>query len=111
MTSKIAVKILLPMFMPNAFTPDNNGLNDTFKGFVTGNVEGVKYRMFVYSREGTQVYYEEGNEFSMMTGWDGTFKGQNCSSGVYIYMLYYEIMGYDGIEGEQLLKGSFTLLR
>ena len=111
MTSKIGVKILLPLFVPNAFTPDQDGLNDLFRGFITGNVEGVSYRLLIFSRVGTQVYEERGDDLSLMSGWDGTYEGTLCSSGVYVYYLYYEIMGYDGIEGEQLIKGTFTLLR
>ena len=111
MTTKVAVKILLPLFVPNAFTPGGDGVNDRFKGFVTGNVEGVRYRLLVYSREGTMVYEEKGSDLAYMDGWDGTFKGEQCNAGVYVYFLYYEIMGYDGREGEQLLQGTFTLLR
>lgn len=110
MTSTVSVKILLPLFVPNAFTPNQNGLNDHFRAFITGNVEGVKYRMFIYSREGTQVYSDQGNIASMV-GWDGTFHGEPCPTGVYVYYLYFEILGYDGIEGEQLLKGTLTLLK
>lgn len=110
MTSKIGVEIIIPMTLPNAFTPNGDGNNDFFK-VTFKDIKGVRYRLIIFARNGQQVYVEEGSDLSMMTGWNGECRGERCPAGVYVYYLFYEIMGYDGREGEQLLKGSVTLIR
>lgn len=66
------------LFMPDAFSPNGDGVNDFFapKGqFVD------KSRMIVYNRWG-QVLFETNNA---MEGWDGTVNGQPAVEGTYVY--------------------------
>ncbi|MDF1698127.1 MAG: PKD domain-containing protein [Saprospiraceae bacterium] len=98
------IEPLVTLHMPNAFTPNNDGLNDTFKG--KGFFDGFnKYQMNVWNRWGEKIY--ETNDPNQ--GWNGqkNNNGTNSPLGVYVYTITYE-----GPRGEQKeLKGHVTLIR
>lgn len=77
--------------LPNAFTPDGDGINDIF---------GKEHDLVIFNRWGQAVY--EGNE-----GWDGTHNGKNVSPGTYYYIL--EIIDHNN--QKTVLKGSVTVIR
>jgi gliding motility-associated-like protein len=88
------------MFIPNTFTPNGDGTNDTFTVRIT-NIS--TYLISVFNRYGAMVY--QGKD--MFTGWDGNYKGKPVPTGVY----YYTINAKD-IDGEEVKNsGSITLLR
>jgi gliding motility-associated-like protein len=92
----------LYFYMPTAFSPNGDGLNDVFRP--VGN-EIVEFLMLVYDRWGQLVF--ETQDFEK--GWDGTFKGALCEPGVYSYILTYGNSGSQG--GTQKIKGFVTLIR
>jgi gliding motility-associated-like protein len=67
-------------YVPNAFTPNGDGINDTFfaKGY---NVS--KYEMTIFDRWGEKLFHT--NELA--GEWDGTFKGQECKNDVYVWKI------------------------
>ncbi len=67
-------------YIPNTFTPNNDGVNDTFFGTGVGVVD---YQMVIFDRWGAQVF-ESG---SMDLHWDGTKNGRQVQIGVYTYMI------------------------
>ena len=75
------------VFLPNVFTPDNDGVNDAFAP-VSENVELLK--LMVYNRWGNQVFYTE----SMDEVWDGTYQGGDylCADGVYTWYISYKCL-------------------
>jgi len=73
-------------YMPNAFTPNADGLNDTF------GPEGVgldldDYQMHIYNRWGELVF----KSHDVNTGWDGKIEGTNKYEmmGVYVWVVYF----------------------
>ncbi len=71
----------LSIYIPSAFTPNGDGMNDTFG--VKG--EGIQdYRLLIYNRWGT-VLFESTNA---KTQWDGTFEGRPVETGTYVYLLF-----------------------
>lgn len=92
--------------IPNAFSPNGDGMNETF--FVLGNcVEEVKL-LRIFDRWGQQVF-EASNvpPSDPQFGWDGKYRGKEATSDVYIYSIIV-LMG----NGTQLeYKGDLTLLR
>ncbi|MBI1222528.1 MAG: PKD domain-containing protein [Bacteroidetes bacterium] len=88
------------LFVPNAFTPNNDQLNE---GFCPMGKYVYAYRMRIFSRWGEELFTTE--EFSHP--WDGTYKGQTCESGVYMYWV--DALGSDGKIYH--LSGNLTLLR
>jgi gliding motility-associated-like protein len=97
------------VMMPNAFSPNGDGLNDVFKPFghylnYPDQNDFVDYQFTVYNRHGQLVYRSEGNDHS---GWDGTFNGKRCNPGVFIYHL--TVIGSDGMVHHH--PGTVTLIR
>ncbi len=87
--------------MPNAFSPNGDGLNDVFK---IGNIKFEKMTEFkVFNRWGQCVY--NGND--PMQGWDGTFKGKLAASDTYYYLVKLTFPG--GVQKE--FKGDVILIR
>ncbi|TCD12507.1 T9SS type B sorting domain-containing protein [Pedobacter frigidisoli] len=88
------------IFIPNAFTPNNDGKNDIF--LIFGNTIASS-KMSIYTQWGQLIFQSD----NMATGWDGTFKGINQPIGVYVYMV--EVTFSDGTT--TMRKGTVTLIR
>jgi len=71
----------VPIYIPNAFTPNSDGLNDTFKPII--NTELVhRFHLAVYNKWGQRLF-ETSNAGK---GWDG----KDCLPGVYVWVISYE---------------------
>lgn len=82
----------LNLYIPSAFTPNGDGLNDTFG--VKG--EGINnYHIYIYNRWG-EVVFESTNPKQT---WDGKFKGNNSETGTYVYQLFAEGLSKKGKTG------------
>lgn len=68
--------------IPNAFTPDGDGLNDVFIAVYNNQKGGV---ISIYNRWGQRIY----NSTDLTKGWDGTFDGKTCEADVYVYTVDY----------------------
>jgi len=68
-----------PIPIPNAFTPNNDGLNDIFKP-LHSNVS--EYKMYIFNKFGEKVF--ESNDINI--GWDGYFKGKIIQDS-YVYKI------------------------
>jgi gliding motility-associated-like protein len=91
----------ITVFIPNAFTPNNDRVNDQFYPITSGIKE--MYAFKVFNRWGHEVYSTTNFE----QGWDGTFKGVPQQPGVYAW--YYRGLGID--EKIFFRKGTVTLIR
>jgi gliding motility-associated-like protein len=88
------------IFIPNAFSPNGDGINDHF---VPRSTILLSMRLQVYDRWGNKVF--ESNDPAQ--GWDGTYKGQPAQVDAYGY--HFTGTCTDG--GNITLKGNVTLLR
>jgi gliding motility-associated-like protein len=100
-TIKVTVVNNASFFVPTAFTPNGDGLNDFFRPVSVGYA-GLKY-FRVFNRWGQDVYVSE----SLETGWNGTLNGVMAEMGVYYWVIRY--VDRFGVEG--VVKGDVTLLR
>lgn len=91
------------IFLPNAFTPDDDGLNDVYKP-ITRDV--LSYHWQVYNRWGELIYEGRDNDF----GWDGTYRGQPAQAGVYLIQISYSFE-VGGIKKHLYDKGTIHLMR
>lgn len=92
------------LFFPNAFTPNNDGLHETFKGVgFTGGITG--YEMTIWNRWGEEIF----STTDIDEGWPGTDKrsAKLVPEGVYVYMVTYT--GPRGDEVEE--RGSVSVIR
>ncbi|MDX2048382.1 MAG: PKD domain-containing protein [Chitinophagaceae bacterium] len=72
------------VFIPNSFTPNNDGVNDIFYPRGRG-IRNIKY-FRIYNRWGELIF--ERSNFNIddkSAGWDGTFKGEKLATGVFVY--------------------------
>jgi len=67
--------------MPNAFTPNADGINDCFRIKYFGQIQELQF--FIYNRWGNKVF-ESSNPNDC---WDGTFKGNPAEAGNYVYYI------------------------
>lgn len=106
--STASVQILwsgTPFYLPNAFTPNGDGLNDSFR--VMPRYDYVnKYHLSIYNRWGQRVY----ETTDINKGWDGTYKGSPCMLGAYIYRIVYEEFGQLPMESK-VVEGTVMLVR
>jgi gliding motility-associated-like protein len=98
----IDVELDMTEYIPSAFTPNGDGLNDLFR------IRGIKYQKIVdfkvYNRWGEIVYdFKTGDS----QGWNGKFKGQDAEMGVYNYSI---ILAKPG-RLDKIYKGNVTLIR
>ncbi len=91
-------------YIPNAFTPDGDERNNTFKPVITSGVDIFNYSFYIYNRWG-QVIWES---YNPNTGWDGTFNTIMCQDGAYTWKLKFKTPKTDEIKE---FLGSFTLIR
>ena len=100
----IDIEPLVDYYVPNAFTPNGDGDNDTFIG--KGFLQGLKdFQMNIYNRWGEQIYVTE----DPFNGWNGRKEnsGQQAPQGVYVWEVKY--IGARGDVENQ--RGHVTLLR
>lgn len=86
--------------MPNAFTPDFDGLNDFFAPVSDATIDIIQFKIF--NRWGEVVFDEVTPQ-----GWDGTFKDKPAPSDVYVYTIEF----IDGNGAREVKSGDVTLVR
>lgn len=94
------------VFIPNSFTPNNDGVNDIF--YIRGaGVKIVKHFM-IFNRWG-ELLFEKDNFMvdDKRMGWDGTYKGKALPTGVFVYTAQ---LVCDNDEVFQM-KGTITIIR
>jgi gliding motility-associated-like protein len=102
LTKKVSIKSEVALFVPNSFTPNGDGLNDTFtpKGF---GIADNAYSFLVFNRWG-EVVFETNNP---LDEWDGSFKGKLLPEGVYVWRANF----LDLNAKEYRRKGQLNILR
>ncbi|MES2616875.1 MAG: gliding motility-associated C-terminal domain-containing protein [Bacteroidota bacterium] len=90
------------LFIPTAFTPDEDGLNDVFPGSSYKD-PGSTYHLEIFNRWGEKIFVS--NHPSVQ--WDGTYKGNAASQDVYVFYVRYVACD----EQVHWVRGTFTLLR
>lgn len=89
------------LYVPSAFSPNNDGKNDQFK-FIAVGMKAVDLFQ-VYNRYGQIVY----SSTDIMKGWDGKMNGMNQPSGTYVWL----IKGTDLAGAVHFKRGTVTLVR
>ncbi len=88
------------LFLPDAFSPNGDGINDTFK---PSGIFFDNFQMIIYNRWGQSVFQTTDSA----TGWDGTIDGNRAPQGQYIY----KIIIRDNTGKEFVKNGTALLLR
>jgi gliding motility-associated-like protein len=95
---EVFVKVLKPVSIPNVFTPNADGVHDTWEIPELNNYPNATVRIF--GRSGQQLYYSAGYG----KPWDGTYNGQPVPVATYYYIIDTNFQG-------KRFSGSVTVIR
>ena len=96
----VSVELTNELFIPTAFTPNGDGVNDKVK--LLGIPASTKVNLMIFNEWGHLVF----STTSATDAWDGTYKGELANAGNYSYLLDVTLNGE-----EQHVKGIITLIR
>lgn len=97
-TSSMNVIVSPQLNVPNAFTPNGDGINDQWN--VVGLVAYYNATIDVFDRYGSKVFHSVGYN----TPWDGTYNGSPLPMGVYYYVIDTKVKN-------QVISGSVTIVK
>ncbi|MCU0397446.1 MAG: FG-GAP-like repeat-containing protein [Cyclobacteriaceae bacterium] len=97
---QVLVQVEVAAFIPNLFTPNQDGKNDMLK--IYGLIQPSVFSFAIYNREGNRVYYTDVVADITQLGWDGTARGSEQPPGVY----YWKVEGTYSNGKPVLLNGK-----
>ena len=103
-TQLIIVENDVIYYIPNTFTPDDDLHNQTFKPIFTAGFDIYQYQMVIFNRWG-EIIFESNNA---EVGWDGTYGGNLCQDGIYLWQITYKELGKDK---RNEIRGHVNLLK
>jgi gliding motility-associated-like protein len=102
-TVSVSVNSITDLFIPNAFTPNNDGNNDVLE--IYGDINAIHYIEFnIFNRWGEKIFSTNDPTFK----WDGSYKGQMVDQGAYIYTM--NLVFINEVSRSDY-KGSITIIR
>jgi gliding motility-associated-like protein len=99
--AQVVIRPEYSLYIPNAFTPNGDGLNDVFRPVYKGD---EKFSMLIFNEIGEQIFSTE----DPVTGWDGRYRGELCPEGAYVYKIEFTDRNSPG---KKSYKGRVFLLR
>jgi len=105
-TDKIKLVDYCPttIFLPSAFSPNGDGVNETF--YARGTYVD-EYQILIFNRWGELIY--ESSNFN--ESWDGTYGSQKVQEDVYVWKVLYTVHEPSGIDSKQEIIGKVVVLR
>lgn len=100
LSALVKVEPIFTFYIPNTFTPNQDGVNETFFGDGEGFTE---YNMYIYDRWGELLFVSNHRDLE----WDGTYKGKQVQQGIYTYYFYI----LDWKKNDHEYRGHVTLTR
>lgn len=95
---------LCKLFIPNIFSPDQDGWNDNFLVKFNEYCEIMEFQISIFDRWGNKLFYSTDKEFL----WDGRTKGNKLVlPGVYTYLIRYVTI----FKKEKIISGDITVIR
>ena len=92
------------LYVPNAFTPNGDGLNDVFYAYGTNLQE---FQLIILDRWGLKIY----ETTDLHEGWDGTYRGRDAQLDVYVWKVLYTVETLEGNMKNNEMIGTVTLVR
>ena len=109
-SQEIEVYTDLYIYVPTAFTPDNDGLNDAWLPSIIGQDVIATYECSVFTRSGDRVFYTTDPNKAWIGGNDLSGEGEHYSSGGEVFAWRILIKKKDG-QGAQTYTGHVTMIR
>lgn len=96
------------VFIPNAFTPNGDNINDVFEVKHGENCEVIDFNMKIFDRWGRLIY--ETNSMEKDKAWDGTAEGKEVLQGVYMWAAYAKVKTLQGSQEVEEFKKQGTVV-
>jgi gliding motility-associated-like protein len=97
-------KEIVVFYVPNAFTPNGDELNQTFKPVFGDGIDKTNFWFTIYNRWGEVVFESFETDFE----WDGTFNGSLVPFGSYTYQFFYKL---PNTSERHISTGSFSIIK
>jgi len=94
----------MPLYVPEAFSPNNDGLNDELAVFLR---RADSFSLTVYNRWGRPVFTSN----TLTRRWDGNFSGSPCPAGDYTWVVSYGLTDATNVTRDYVKTGRLLLLR
>jgi gliding motility-associated-like protein len=98
--------IYYKVYAPNVFSPNDDGVNDLFRLFISPDVNILSFKLILYDRWGNLIFQTVDPE----QGWDGYIKGNRANADIYLYSYAIEYDDENGV-GKQVNGGTVNLIR
>lgn len=96
---------LLDVFIPNAFTPNMDGMNDVFKPIISGGAID-SYEIVIIDRTGKEVF----SSSNPQEVWNGTYRGSDYLSSPTLFVYFLKVKSVESLEYQEF-KGHVVMLR
>lgn len=109
LSQNVTVTVRMPVLIPDAFSPNNDGVNDYLTIMGIESYPGAHVEIF--NRWGNVIYTKYGGDKYAAAPWDGRFNGNKVSTGVYYYTIELGLNAdNDATSDKEPISGSFILL-
>ncbi len=96
----------LLIWMPNVFSPNNDGLNDEFMAKSNLDLD-IEFKMLVFNKWGQELFSSN----DIKKGWDGTFKGKPCPPDLYTWSISFKAPPTYNFLQKSPQRGNVMLLK
>lgn len=97
------------VYVPNAFSPNDDGNNDFLKCFIGCDFPYRSIRFQIFDRWGSLIYSNKSTDNQSII-WDGTFKGRALDTGVYVWVFEYEYYR-NGVTTKKIISGDVSIIK
>ncbi|MEZ4958502.1 MAG: PKD domain-containing protein [Saprospiraceae bacterium] len=95
------------IYMPNSFSPNGDGINDCYKGYVSPSVNLQFFVLKIFDRWGDMMFETNDPEVC----WDGWFKGKPMDPAVFVWFIEMQALNCDGSILEIFREGDIHLVK
>ncbi len=95
------------IYFPNAFSPNNDGINETFRPYFSDLVIVLGYELHIFNRWGQKVF----ESYNQNIGWDGVDFNQPEAVAVYAYYSLINLVSCRGEPLQVMIEGDITLMK
>ncbi len=103
--STLVYEIIPDLYLPNAFTPNGDGLNDEFR--VVNPDYVMDFKMSIFCRRGTNVFTTD----NIYLGWNGAYRDEPCFRDTYVWVIQYSYFDDRGTLIDESKTGWVSLIR
>ena len=101
---KVYIEEELIFYVPNSFTPNNDGSNEVFQPVFTSGFDPNNYELLIFNRWGELIFQTT----DVTKGWDGTYEGNMVQDGVYTWSINFKAKKSDK---KYLYQGHVTKIK